>query len=31
MPYDVVDDFTRSDEFDAYEKAVKELRRIPDG
>ena len=28
MPYEVVDDFTRSDAFDAYERAVRALRRF---
>jgi len=31
MPYEVVDDFTKSDAFDAYEKAVRELRRFESG
>jgi len=30
MPYDVMDDFTRSDAFENYEKALKALRRFAD-
>jgi chromosome segregation ATPase len=30
MPYDVVDDFTRSDAFENYERAVKALKRFTD-
>lgn len=30
MPYDVVDDFTRSDVFETYEHAVKALKRFTD-
>ena len=28
MPYEVVDDFTKRNEFDAYERAVKQLKRF---
>lgn len=30
LPYDVVDDFTRSDAFETYEHAIKTLRRSPE-